>query len=153
VAVKVGVVLAVPGDDVSDWLADAGAYEAAGADLLWVDAGADLDPMALAAALAVASHRALIVVADGPVDPAALQTVQRLGRGRFRLVNGSDEVDGERWLRAGAPPDRAALQAALADATERDAAGVIVEANPRLLDMLRNPEEPGGRSDLHLSMG
>jgi hypothetical protein len=153
VAVKVGVVLAVPGDDVSEWLADAGAYEAAGADLLWVDAGAGLDALALSAALAVASHRALIVVADAGPSPATRETVQRLGRGRFRVASGTDEVDGEQWLRAGAPPDRAALRAALAEAGERDVAGVLVEANPRLLDMLRNPEDPDGRHDLHLSVG
>ena len=41
----------------------------------------------------------------------------------------------------------------LADAAERGIAGLVVPADPRLLDILRNPDEPGERHDLQLAQG
>jgi alkanesulfonate monooxygenase SsuD/methylene tetrahydromethanopterin reductase-like flavin-dependent oxidoreductase (luciferase family) len=53
-AVKVGVLLARRPEELGEWLADARAFEAAGAAALWVDPVPEsgLDPLALLAALA-----------------------------------------------------------------------------------------------------
>lgn len=93
--VKVGVLLARPAADLGEWLADASALDAAGADALWIDPGNDspdsLDPLVLAAALAALTFRSLLVTARPPeaADPPAqvrtLATVERLSRGRLAL--------------------------------------------------------------------
>jgi len=69
------------------WLAQATAFDAAGADALIVDVPSDFDPAALVAALAAVTARSTIVVAlpEGP----ARDTVAALSRGRL-----SDPADG-----------------------------------------------------------
>jgi hypothetical protein len=174
-AVKVGVVLARQPDDLGEWLADGTAFEAAGADALWVDpvAGADLDPLALTAALAAVTFRSLLVTtvpADRPDLARTLTTIGRLSRGRlgivaeagsglhvFRPILGDPEAyehtSGERWARCRPPDGRAAWRATLLDAGERGLHGLLVPADPRLLDILRNPDDPGYRHDLQLAQG
>jgi len=63
------------------------------------------------------------------------------------------EVAAERWLAVPVPADRAAWQATLESADRAGAAGVIVPADPRLIDLLRHPVEEGDRSDLLISTG
>jgi hypothetical protein len=193
-AVKVGVVLVRRPDDLGGWLADGAAFEAAGADVLWVDIVPEsaLDPLALTAALAAVTYRSLLVTAPpGPDWPAQavarmLATVGQLSHGRlrirtdavpvqrpasigpalgvFRPVPGDPESfehtpepgepgDAERWLSAPAPDSRAAWQATILDAAEGGFHGLLVPADPRLLDILRNPDDPGDRSDLQLAQG
>jgi hypothetical protein len=41
----------------------------------------------------------------------------------------------------------------MAEAAAREAYGLLVPAAPALLDLLRNPQDPGGRSDLRLAQG
>ncbi|MGP3911620.1 hypothetical protein [Nonomuraea sp. 10N515B] len=170
--VKVGVVLPRPSDDPGEWLSDAVAFEAAGADALWVEHGAapSLDPLTLTAALAALTYRSILVVAV-PHTPApqVLATVERLSRGRLALIAGA-EADGEsrvrrsgdgayeedgagRWVSAAVPTGRAAWRETLRLAAERGDHGVLVPADARLLDLLRNPEDPGGRHDLQLAQG
>ena len=172
-AIKVGVSLARQPDDLGEWLADAAAFEAAGVDVLCVDLApeSELDPLALTAALAVVTFRSLLVAVrpapDGPFQALErmVTTAGQLSRGRLRVLAGAlprEELGGlteiggglgERWVSAPAPDSRATWRATLADAAERGAQGLLVPAGPRLLDILRNPDDPGERPDLQLSQG
>jgi alkanesulfonate monooxygenase SsuD/methylene tetrahydromethanopterin reductase-like flavin-dependent oxidoreductase (luciferase family) len=190
-AVKVGVLLARRPDELGEWLADAAAFEAAGAHALWVDPApeSNLDPLALLAALAALTSRALLVTmlpaADRPSEALgrALATIGRLSHGRlalagepgrleeltdlapgsaaFRRLPGEPpaferlrEADtGERWVQTPPPEGRAAWRAALADAVATGVGGLLVPAGPRLLDILRNPNDPDDRRDLQLAQG
>jgi hypothetical protein len=105
------------------------------------------------------SHGRLVVVADSR-DSAEL-AVLAPGIGIFRRASGEPGsfedigagADGERWVSMPAPEGRAAWRAACADAAGRGARGVLVPADPRLLDILRNPDDPGERHDLQLAQG
>jgi hypothetical protein len=116
-----------------------------------VACGPDLDILALAAALAAVTFRArLVVTLPASVAPVrTLDTIRRLSRGRLVLT--ADLA--ERWEPVPAPEGRAAWRAAHADAAERGIAGLVVPAGPRLLDLLRNPDDPGERQDLYLAQG
>ena len=178
--IPVGVRLDPSPDNLTEWLIDGQAFEAAGAEALWIPATESHDPLVLGAALAVLTRRALLI-AGGPEGPA-LRTLTALCRGRLRVIvepgqrarTGSGERDGaERpdairceadtlsevgepgrsWLTVPAPENRAAWRATMADAVERGHTRLMVPANPRLLDLLRNPEDPGERLDLHLAQG
>lgn len=184
---KVGVLLARRPDDLGEWLAVGAAFDAAGADALWVDVAPEpeFDPLVLTTALAAVTHRSLVVTtlpAEGPT-PQTLVTIARLSRGRLRILGddaqlrGLDdlghglgvfrrmpgdpevvehthgEADAERWVSTPVPDSRAAWRATLLDATERGIQGVLVPADPRLLDLLRNPGDPGHRHDLQLAHG
>jgi alkanesulfonate monooxygenase SsuD/methylene tetrahydromethanopterin reductase-like flavin-dependent oxidoreductase (luciferase family) len=189
--VKVGVLLAPRPVELGEWLADASAFEAAGAHALWVDPAPEskLDPLALLAALAALTSRALLVATPpGSEYPSealgrTLATIGRLSYGRlalaaepgrleeftdlapssaaFRRLPGEpaaferlDEMDtAERWVRTPPPEGRAAWQTALADAVTNGAGGLLVPAGPRLLDILRNPNDPDDRRDLQLAQG
>ncbi|HEV8163899.1 MAG TPA: LLM class flavin-dependent oxidoreductase [Actinomycetota bacterium] len=189
-AVQVGVLLARRPAELGEWLADATAFEAAGAAALWVDPAPDagLDPLVLLAALAALTSRALLVAApptDRPPEALAgtLATVGRLSHGRLALVTAPDRLEeltavapgcerfrrlpatpaafermrgdgeAERWVQAAPPDSRAAWQSTLAAAADGGAAGLLVPAGPRLLDILRHPDDPGGRQDLQIAQG
>jgi alkanesulfonate monooxygenase SsuD/methylene tetrahydromethanopterin reductase-like flavin-dependent oxidoreductase (luciferase family) len=189
--VKVGVLLARRPAELGEWLADGAAFEAAGVHALWVDPEpeSDLDPLALLAALAALTSRALLVAAppaSGYASEAlgrALATIGRLSHGRlalaadpgrleeltdlapgavaFRRIPGEpvaferlDETGtGERWVRTPPPEGRAAWRTALAAAAANGDGGLLVPADPRLLDILRNPNDPDDRRDLQLAQG
>jgi hypothetical protein len=189
VPVAVAVALEPRPDDLADWLADAAAFEAAGARALWVAAEPDreLDPLVLTAALAVVTARALLLVdLPAPARPDALITAGRLSRGRLRIVLTADAVaspddavtraggfglvhrtaaeadvlrehgrpdEPRDWLLVTAPENRAAWRITVADALQRGHSRLMVPANPRLLDILRNPDEPDDRRDLLLAQG
>ena len=155
--VKVGIVLPPPGDNPREWLSDGAAFEAAGADALSVDCGTEHDPVPLAAALAAVTYRsALLVRIAEPVPDRARATLERLGRGRLTLVTedlvGEDGEPGE-WLAVPVPENRDAWRATRADAVERGIPGLLVPADPRMLDLLRNPDEVVDRRDLLLAQG
>jgi hypothetical protein len=190
-AVKVGVLLARRPEELGEWLADARAFEAAGAAVLWVDPAPEsgLDPLALLAALAALTSEALLVTVPPTGDrPAAvlastLATIGRLSHGRLALVADPDrlgelaalapgcdafrrlpetpavfervrgEDEAERWVQTAPPEGRAAWRSALDEAAAGGAAGLLVPAGPRLLDILRHPDDPGDRSDLQLAQG
>lgn len=176
-------------DDLGEWLGDGAAFEAAGADALFADVAQTplLDPLAVTAALAAVTFRALLVtalpVSDGPAIARTLGTIERLSRGRIRILTDTpvpgdlaevvaglgvfrqvsaedgtfehirepDEV--QRWLSAPSPDSRIAWRAALSDAADRGFEGLLVPAGPRLLDILRNPDDQGDRRDLQLAQG
>lgn len=182
-AVEVGVLLDQVPDEIGEWLADAAAFDAGGADALWVDLGLapELDVLAVTAALAVVTFRSRLVVALPDVQVQAgvarsLDTIGRLSRGRLALIadqelpsgpgvfrrvpgelgsfegaGGGDDV--ERWVSTPAPEGRTAWRATREDAASRGVRGLVVPAGPRLLDLLRNPDDPGDRSDLQLAQG
>jgi hypothetical protein len=168
---KVGIVLATPAGDPGAWLADGVAFEAAGADALFVDSATELDPLALAAALAAVTYRSRLLVRVGePVPDRTRDTLEALSRGRLTLVTVDDGADGTAdaaagadddaaaadeggWLAVPAPENRAAWRATVADAVERGIPGVLVPADPRMLDLLRNPEVEIDRRDLQVAQG
>jgi hypothetical protein len=189
--VKVGVRLDAEPQTLGEWLADGAAYDAAGADALWIDLASDaqLDAVALAAALAVMSARSQVVVVLGqaahfsPELARSLDTVRRLSHGRLALAVEAERADafadlvpdlpilrrepdgsgwiepqataGElsRWIVTPPPEGRAGWRDTRARAAARGAYGVVVPSGPLLLDVLRNPREPGGRRDLRLAQG
>lgn len=189
--VKVGVLLAGRPQELGEWLADAGAWEAAGADAIWVDPApeAGLDPLALLAALAGLTSRTLLVgevrISGSPSEALGrtLTTIGRLSHGRLALLADPEQAEelgalapglaafqrlpgdpgafvrvgedgvAERWVQIPPPESRAAWRVALAEAAEGGTGGLLVPAGPRLLDMLRNPDDPGERRDLQLAQG
>jgi hypothetical protein len=161
-APRIGVELAAPGDDPGGWLAEATAYEAAGADSLWVGGGDGA--WVLLGALAAVTWRvrlgALPGAAAGP--GSATDALQGLSRGRLLIARTGAGGDGleveageatERWSRAAPPPGRRAWAGVLAAAAAGGDAGVLVRAAPGLLDLLRNPDAEDDRSDLQLGCG
>ena len=135
---KIGVRLPAAFDSAGEFLADARALEAAGADLLLLGDG-DLEPEPLLAALAVTTDRVLIHGNAG-------ETVHKLARGRLVASLAG-------WQEVPFPEHRAAWRATLAHLEEEGAAGVILEMDPRLLDLLRNPDLEDDRADLQLAQG
>jgi hypothetical protein len=184
---KVGVLLARQPDDLGEWLAVGAAFDAAGADALWVDVAPEsgLDPLVLTVALVAVTHRSLVVTTLPPegAPTRALATIARLSHGRLRIAADGAQLSGpddagpgagvfrrlpgdpevfehthgqdepERWVSTSAPENRAAWRAAVQDATEHGTRGLLVPADPRLLDLLRNPDDPGERHDLQLAHG
>jgi alkanesulfonate monooxygenase SsuD/methylene tetrahydromethanopterin reductase-like flavin-dependent oxidoreductase (luciferase family) len=151
---KVGVLFPTRFEDPGEFLADARAMEAAGVDSVWMEDGDSLDPMlALAAIAAVTSQirLGLIPATDSP-SPArggglgrGLETLQHLSRQRVI-------TDNRGWRRVEVPADREAWARTLEQARP-DVDGVLVPMDPRLLDILRHPDEAIDRSDLQLAQG
>jgi alkanesulfonate monooxygenase SsuD/methylene tetrahydromethanopterin reductase-like flavin-dependent oxidoreductase (luciferase family) len=151
---KVGVLLPSRFEEPGEFLADARAMEAAGADSIWLEEGDGYDAMlALAAIAAVTGDLRLgLIRASNPRPNIELdrrmETLQHLSRQRvITLSSGS-----ERWIRVDVPADREAWAKTLEDA-RADFDGVLVTLDPRLLDILRNPEGAIDRSDLQLAQG
>jgi hypothetical protein len=66
----------------------------------------------------------------------------------------SGEAGEERWLRAPFPEEGRAAWSELRAKAEADGfAGIVLPNDPRLLDLLRNPEVNDDRSDLKLAFG
>ena len=146
-ALLVGVRLALSGDP-GELLADAKAVEAAGADSLWIDA-ADASPYVVLAALAAVTWRVRLVARGAIADPTARETCARLARGRLVMA----EEMGERWTESAFPASRADWDELRRTSTAAGATGVILPNDPRLIDLLRNPDVVEDRSDLKLSFG
>jgi hypothetical protein len=137
---KIGVRLPASFESAGEFLADIQSLESASADLLLLGDG-DLDRDLLLAAIAAVTGRVQLHHAE----PG--ETLRRLARGR--LV---DELEG--WIEVEFPADRAAWRATLAEAEENRAPGVILAMDPRLLDLLRNPDVEDDRAtDLQLAQG
>ena len=159
---KVGVLLPSRFEDPGEFLADARAMEAAGADSIWLEDGDGYDPMlALAACAAVTGKLRLgLIVPDSPSPSGgesarAFETLQHLSRLRavVGVPKGGTIVSGtEKWRRVEVPTDRDAWARTLEQA-RTDFDGVLVPMDPRLLDILRNPEDAIDRSDLLLAQG
>ena len=151
---RIGVRFALA-EDIGALLADARAAEAQGADSLWVDAR-DAEPFVLLAAFAAVTWRARLV-ASGARDGAGAEddaraTCERLSRGR--LTTAADLARaGERWTEVPFPKDRDEWRAVRRSAAESGVAGVVIPNDPRLIDLLRNPDVVDDRSDLNIATG
>jgi len=93
--------------------------------------------------------------ADGVLDVHDSPAACARAFTRVQQLRQREQQDGafEYWARVDVPGDRAAWRRTLADYGAVGATGVIVRAEPRLLDMLRNADEDDDRSDLILAQG
>jgi hypothetical protein len=146
---RIGVRCAAMGD-AGELFADARAIEAAGADSLWADS-ADGDPYVLLAAFAALTWRVGLVAAGAP-SGAGRATCERLARGRLVVAEERERL-GERWMHMPFPKSRDDWRAARAAALESGATGIVLANDPRLLDLLRNPDQTFDRADMNLSTG
>lgn len=157
---KIGAELRLSGE-VGELFADARALEAAGADSLWVLARDDHDPWILAAALAATTWRARLVVVDATDRAETRTTLDRLSRGRVVIGVRSGEAvavpdaEGvsERWALSELPAGRAEWKALRAELEAKGFAGIVLPNDPRLLDLVRNPDVEDDRQDLKLAFG
>jgi len=159
---KVGVLLPSRFEDPGEFLADARAMEAAGADSIWLEEGDGYDPMlALAAIAAVTGKLRLGLIRSSTPRPNVelgrrMETLQHLSRQRVITLAGEGRGGGlagsERWVRVDVPADRHGWARTLEQA-HPDFDGVLVPLDPRLLDILRHPEDAIDRSDLQLAQG
>lgn len=140
---KVGVVIPASIVDPGDFLANARALDAAGAEMLEVEGDGESQWVVLGAIAAVTERIKLRA-------PSArnAELLDRLSRGRALV----ELPAGERWATISMPPDRASWAAAIQEQEAAGATGVIVPWNERLIDLLRNPD-PDDRSDLLMSTG
>jgi hypothetical protein len=141
--IKVGVVMPAAIDDAGEFLADVRALEAAGAEMIDLE-GEGMDRAILLGAIAAVTQRIRIRVRDA--QPPAL--LQKLSRGRVVAVGSA----GETWVDIPMPADRESWTATLGAQEAAGADGVIVGWDPRLIDLLRNPDSDD-RSDLMMSTG
>ena len=157
---KIGAELRLAGD-VGELFADARALESAGADSLWILAREDQDPWILAAALAATTWRVLLVVVGAIDRPETRVTLDRLSRGRLVIGERSGDavaVPGaegivERWALCELPAGRAEWKALRVDRAAQGFAGIVLPNDPRLLDLVRNPDVEDDRQDLKLAFG
>jgi hypothetical protein len=144
---RIGVRLTTAGD-TGELLADAKAVEGAGADSLWIDA-ADGDPYVLLAALAAVTWRVRLVARGAAAAGPARATCERLARGRLVIAEETEE----RWTEVPFPESRIAWNELRRQSVESGLTGVILPNDPRLIDILRNPDVVEDRSDIRLAFG
>jgi hypothetical protein len=130
-----------PTGDVGEFLADVRALDAAGAEMILVPGG-DADTWIVLGAVAALTDRIRLWVDE----PGAARVLQRITGGRVV----SEHTAG--WIAMTMPPDRESWAAAMREHEAGGADGVVVEWDPRLIDLLRNPQ-PDDRSDLLMSTG
>ena len=105
------------------------------------------------------SRGRLRILADAIPSGELADVALRLGV--FRRVPGDPEAfehmhepeEAQRWISVPSPDSRSAWRQTLLDASEGGHAGMLVPVGPRLLDILRNPGDQGGRRDLQLAQG
>jgi alkanesulfonate monooxygenase SsuD/methylene tetrahydromethanopterin reductase-like flavin-dependent oxidoreductase (luciferase family) len=154
---KIGVLLPSRFEDPGNFLADARAMEAAGADSIWLEEGDGYDPMlALAAIAAVTGPLRLGLIRSSTPRPNVeldrrMETLQHLSRQRVITLAGESSGT-ERWRRVEVPADREGWARTL-EQSQPDFDGVLVPLDPRLLDILRHPDGAIDRSDLLLAQG
>src|SRR5207249_5822699 len=83
----------------------------------------------------------------GGSDQRRIATLQQLSRNRIV------EASTQSWQRVEVPADRDAWTSMLERAQQEGAHGVLVPSDPRLLDILRHPDDAIDRSDLILAQG
>jgi hypothetical protein len=141
--IKVAVTMPATIGEAGEFLADVRALEAAGAEMVGLE-GDSLDQTILLAAVAAVTDRLRLRFAEA--EPPEL--LQKLGRGRVV----SSLPAGETWVEVPIPADKSSWKAILQEHEAAGASGVIVRWDPRLIDLLRNPE-PDDRGDLDMSVG
>ncbi len=114
----------------------------------------------LLAALAAVTWRSRLV-AVGEVDAQATRALERLSRGRLVLASPDGEEfalpgaegERERWRQLPFPASRAAWTELRAKHEADGLSGLVLPNDPRLLDLLRNPDVQEDRSDIKLAFG
>lgn len=157
---KIGAELRLLGE-VGELFADARALEAAGADSLWVLAREDQDPWILCAALAAVTWRVRLVVVGATDRPETRATLGQLSRGRLAIGERSaggvalPDAEGasERWKVSALPAGRAEWKTLRVEAATQGFAGIVLPNDPRLLDLVRNPDVEDDREDVKLAFG
>ena len=158
---KVGVLFPSRFEDPGEFLADARAMEAAGVDSVWMEDDGGRDPMlALAAIAAVTSQLCVgLILPNSPAFETlswrGFETLKHLSRRRATIgvsQGGKIVTTMREWLRVDVPADREAWARTLEQAGS-EFEGVIVPLEPRLLDILRHPQDAIDRSDLQLAQG
>jgi hypothetical protein len=140
--VKVAVRMQAGVADGGEFLANVRALEAAGAEAIALDGESSERQVVLGAIAAVTERVSLVTAA--PIGEALMA----LARGRAVAQFPPDE----KWVEIDLPGSREAWSATLRDHESSGTTGVIVPWDPRLIDLLRNPE-PDDRSDLLMSTG
>ena len=143
---QVAVVLPTSFTSGGEFLADVAALEAAGAAALLVEDSTPASLVALAAAAAL-THRVNLGCISNDDSQGGLEAVNRLSGGR------ASSPDRAGWAEIDLPEDRAAWNQTLAAQESAGMTGVIVRWDPRLVDLLRNPDGDDDRSDLVMSTG
>lgn len=157
---KIGVELRLAGD-AGELFADARALENAGADSFWATRRDGEDPWALLAAIAAVTWRARLVLVDTPERDAARATLAALSRGRLvgaertgdAITVPGVEGEGERWLRLPFPKNRDEWRELVREHEAAGVSGLVLPNDPRLLDLVRNPDVVEDRSDIKLAQG
>lgn len=96
-----------------------------------------------------ARHRGFI---HGGGSPAEVAPVLAHVRELWQLETGG-EGEFDLWVQVRAPDGRASWPQLLAGYERAGATGVIVDFDPRLVDLLRNPDQEIDRQDMNLAMG
>jgi alkanesulfonate monooxygenase SsuD/methylene tetrahydromethanopterin reductase-like flavin-dependent oxidoreductase (luciferase family) len=157
---KVGVELH-PAVGPAELVADARAFEAAGVDSLWVRGSAPFDPWVVLGALAAATWRVRLVAFAAEDRPLVRETLEDLSRGRLVVASGRGDSlviatadgDEERWSYVDFPPGRAAWKDLRAKHESEGKTGLVLRNDPRLLDLLRNPDTEEDRPDVRQAFG
>lgn len=159
---KVGVLFPSRFEDSGEFIADGRAMEAAGVDSVWMEDDGGHDPIVTLAAIAAVTGRLCLGLilpnsssAFETVSWKGFETLQHLSRHRGMVGVSQDRKivrPTEEWLRVDVPADREAWAKTLEQA-QASFDGVIVPMDPRLLDILRHPEDAIDRPDLQLAQG
>lgn len=152
-SVRVAIRLTPDQDNLGDWLADAAAFDSAGADSIWVelDAASGLDPLAVAAALAVVTSQARLVFSLDAVDRSAdsfaraVDTIQRLSNDRLTFLIAPE----------GAADTGVASIVLIGSSDTADAVGpgVVSVAGPAVGSVVAESRTPEGATERWLSAG
>ena len=159
---KVGVLFPSRFEDPGEFIADGRAMEAAGVDSVWMEDDGEHDPFVVLAAIAAVTGQ-LCLGLILPNSSSAFETVSWRGfetlqhmsrrRGMVGVSQGEKIVrPTEEWLRVDVPADREVWARTLEQA-QAQFDGVIVPMDPRLLDILRHPDDAIDRPDLQLAQG
>ena len=157
---KIGAELRLAGE-VGELFADARALEAAGVDSLWVLARDDQEPWTLAAAIAATTWRARLVVVGAVERPETRTTLDRISRSRLVIGERAGEAvaipdaegNSERWVLSAIPASRAEWKSIRVERAAQGFAGIVLPNDPRLMDLVRNPDVEDDRPDLKLAFG
>ena len=210
--IAIAVALPTAGADPGELLADAGAYEAAGAHAVWIGepvltgASPGFDPWPFLGAMAAVTSRLRIGLTlaeplswPAPMLAAQRQAVDWLSRGRLLLAATTAELqatsgagflvgtagavvrvaagvscgallldpqpgemsaicaevgpEAEVWPVFGVPANRAQWRELREQLSAAGVAGVVIRHDPRLLDLIRNPDLEDDRQDTQLAQG
>jgi len=159
---RVAVLLPTTFQHGGEFLADVAALETAGAYAQLIE-GSDPVSLVVLGAIAAATHRVQVGCVMGEALSAeACAALDRISGGRAMVFARGEAPErftvqgvepAEAWVQIAMPVDRIAWRETLAAQAAAGVAGLIVQWDPRLIDLLRNPDADDDRSDLQMSTG